>query len=254
VTCDSGAACDDLITWLKHMSGARSNKRQRREKGESSKEEEVQRWAHDKFKPASSASAVPAVPAAAAASDAAAAASDAAPVPAASDAAAAAAAPAAPPAADGDASADADSAAPPSAPLPDIFKLPCGSMPKPSRARLHTLIKTKFPFLVSSFINGENGGGGSIGIAAAAAAAAIGPKRARGGTGSFSDKFFTYFYLEKENMDTMQVYNWIIGVQGFDVQGFRVHACSCYCFCCFIDAPSSQAINLLCSKLNGECP
>jgi hypothetical protein len=54
-------------------------------------------------------------------------------------------------------------------------------------------------------MNGENGEGGSIGIVAAAAATAIGPKRARGGSGTFNDKFFTYFYLEKENMDTMQV-------------------------------------------------
>jgi tRNA pseudouridine13 synthase len=88
-------------------------------------------------------------------------------------------------------------------------------MPKPTRGRLHALIKTHFPYLVSNFINGEGGAGGSIGITTASAAATIGPKRARGGPGSFSDKFFTYFYLEKENMDTM------------------------------------QAINLLCSKLNG---
>ncbi len=54
-------------------------------------------------------------------------------------------------------------------------------------------------------MNGEKDEGGSIAIAAAAAAAAIGPKRARGGTGTFNDKFFTYFFLEKENMDTMQV-------------------------------------------------
>jgi hypothetical protein len=70
-------------------------------------------------------------------------------------------------------------------------------MPKASRARLHALIKTSFPFLTSSFISGEGGSGGSIGIAAAADAAAIGPKRSRAGSGGYSEKFFTYFFLEK---------------------------------------------------------
>jgi hypothetical protein len=121
------------------------------------REEDVEKWTHDKFNAG-------AARAAAAAS-------------AAADASAASAAVAA----DDDGALDV-SALPPSAPLPDIFKLPCGAMPKPTRARVHALIKTNFPFLVSSFINGEKGEGGSIGIAAASAAAAIGPKRARGGT------------------------------------------------------------------------
>ncbi len=154
------------------MADARSNKKQKRDREETIREQTVERLSQDKVKVA------PAVTVAAATVDVSTATAD---------ASAAANTTSAPPA----------SALPTSAPIADIFKLPCGSIPKPSRARLHALIKANFPYLVSSFINGENGGSGSIGITAAADAASIGPKRARAGSTGFSDKFFTYFFLEK---------------------------------------------------------